>query len=79
MSRPPYECDLCSRKCSRHHPFQAYGLEGYACDDCIGYDWEAYDEDADPLLYPPDPREAEDFDRAMDEAQQRNDALRKGW
>jgi ribosome-binding protein aMBF1 (putative translation factor) len=47
-----HECDLCGRQCTRLHHFEAYGLEGRACDDCANYEWEAYDEPADPLLYP---------------------------
>jgi len=49
-----YQCDLCARHCTRIHRFVAYGLEGQACDDCADYDWAAYDEAPDPLLYPED-------------------------
>lgn len=54
-----YECDCCGRKCSRIHHCVAYGTDTSACDLCVEYDWEAYDEDADPVLFPPDPREEE--------------------
>ena len=54
-----YQCDGCARHCVRVHPKQCFGMDAHFCDDCAGYDWVAYDEDADPLLYPPDPREAE--------------------
>ena len=47
-----YSCDICGRACSRTHELQAYGLDTIACDDCADYEWEAYDEPADPLLYP---------------------------
>lgn len=53
----PYSCDCCGRLCSRTHQVEASGMEGYACDDCCSYDWEAYGEDADPLLYPEDPEQ----------------------
>jgi hypothetical protein len=46
----PFECDCCGRKCSRLHCCVAYGTDTAACDDCAGYDAEAYGEDADPLL-----------------------------
>lgn len=47
-----YQCDICARHCSRIHCCEAYGIETGACDDCFDYEWEAYDEPADPLLYP---------------------------
>jgi hypothetical protein len=47
-----YECDCCARACSRLHHCVAYGTDTSACDFCAGYDWEAYGEDADPLLVP---------------------------
>jgi len=53
-----YQCDCCGRFCSRIHTCQQYGMDTSACDDCAGYEWMAYDEDADPLLYPDDPQEA---------------------
>ena len=53
-----YCCDVCGRTCSRIHRGEAYGMDCSACDDCWDYDWLAYDEDADPLLYPDDPLEA---------------------
>jgi hypothetical protein len=46
-----YQCDCCGRLCSRIHRLQAYGMDCSACDDCAGYEWQAYDEDADPLLH----------------------------
>ena len=52
-----YSCDVCGRQCSRIHTFGCYGMDTAACDDCAGYEWEAYDEDADPLLYPEDLKE----------------------
>lgn len=45
-----YECDCCGRSCSRPHRLIAYGLDTLACDECAHYDWEAYDEDEDPVL-----------------------------
>ena len=45
-----YECDVCGRQCSRIHYCVAYGTETCACDDCAGYEPEAYDEEPDPLL-----------------------------
>ena len=55
-----YQCDVCGRHCYRLHMCEAYGTETALCDDCYDYEWEAYDEPADPLLYPFDPRELED-------------------
>ena len=47
-----YDCDLCGHACSRIHRFVAYGMDCAACDDCVGYDWEACGEDHDPVLHP---------------------------
>ena len=55
-----YQCDVCGRHCSRIHHGEAYGGDVSTCDDCAHYEWEAYDEDADPMLYPEDPKEIED-------------------
>ena len=58
-----YDCDCCGRKCSRTHALVAYGMDTVCCDDCAGYDWDAYGEDPDPLLVPDDPHEREDEER----------------
>ena len=47
-----YQCDVCGRFCSRIHHTEAYGMDCSACDDCYDYDYEAYDEPADPVLHP---------------------------
>lgn len=47
-----HQCDVCGRYCTRIHHGEAYGMDCSACDDCCHYEWEAYDEPADPLLYP---------------------------
>lgn len=54
-----YECDICGRACSRSHAMVAYNMDTICCDDCAGYEWEAYNEDPDPMLYPEDPLECE--------------------
>ena len=48
-----HECDVCGRKCSRIHHGEAHGMDCSACDECAGYEPEAYDEEADPLLMSP--------------------------
>ena len=45
-----YQCDVCGRQCSRIHCSVVCGTDTTACDDCAGYDWEAYDEDEDLTL-----------------------------
>lgn len=55
-----YQCDCCGRMCSRIHRLVAYGTDTSACDDCMDYDYAAYDEDRDFVLHPIDPREEED-------------------
>lgn len=42
-------CDVCGRFCSRTHRLVAYGTDTICCDDCFGYDAEAYGEAPDPL------------------------------
>lgn len=44
------QCDCCGRRASRLHRLVCYGTDTAACDECAGYDWEAYGEDRDPLL-----------------------------
>jgi ribosome-binding protein aMBF1 (putative translation factor) len=51
-----YQCDECGRHCSRPHRLQAYGMDCLVCDECADYDWEAYDEEPDPLLVDRRPR-----------------------
>ena len=58
-----FECDVCGRKCSRIHHCVTCGTDTSACDDCAGYEWDAYGEDPDPLLVPDDSREREDEER----------------
>jgi ribosome-binding protein aMBF1 (putative translation factor) len=58
-----FECDVCGRKCSRIHHCVTCGTDTAACDDCAGYEWDAYGEDPDPLLVPDDSREREDEER----------------
>jgi hypothetical protein len=50
-----HQCDVCGRHCSRIHQGMAYGMDTSACDDCWGYEWEAYDEEPDPVLHPEPP------------------------
>jgi hypothetical protein len=38
------QCDCCARMTNRLHCCVAYGMDTSACDQCCGYDAEAYDE-----------------------------------
>jgi hypothetical protein len=38
-------------------------MDTVCCDDCAGYDWDAYGGYPDPLLVPDDPRERDDEER----------------
>jgi hypothetical protein len=44
MSDPWMQCDCCARLTDRLHYCVAYGLDTAACDQCSGYEAEAYDE-----------------------------------
>jgi ribosome-binding protein aMBF1 (putative translation factor) len=42
-----YDCDICGKPTRRTHFSISYGLDTYACDECAGYDPEAYGEEPD--------------------------------
>lgn len=59
-------CDCCGRLTDRLHYCVAYGTDTAACDQCYGYDAEAYGEPRARYLDEQiDPQEQEEWDRMI--------------
>ena len=57
MSKTEFaSCDVCGRLTTRLHCCVAYGTDTAACDECYGYDAEAYDEPPGEYRSPSDER-----------------------